>query len=175
MSKCANLWAVGFDKTGRAAEVRDQLTRLGWEDNVFDLLDVALAVRYADGSFTLNGEAFPLSPSLLGGGFTSFLAGLALGAPPLSSGAVTNLLGEFGGCAVATGISDVFIREVADLVRPGTSVLFVLDDGGDLDAILPSIRGMGGTVLKTNVDLERARRVQAALADSSDATRPDDG
>ena len=31
MSKCGNLWAVGFDDTGRAAQVRDEITKLGWE------------------------------------------------------------------------------------------------------------------------------------------------
>jgi uncharacterized membrane protein len=65
-----------------------------------------------------------------------------------------------------------FVREVAGLIKPGTSVLFVLDDGGDIDAILPAIRGMGGTLVKTNVDLERAKRVQASLAVSSDTTQP---
>ena len=65
-----------------------------------------------------------------------------------------------------------FVRKVAGLIKPGTSVLFVLDDGGDIDAILPAIRGMGGTLVKTNVDLERAKRVKASLADSSDTTQP---
>ena len=69
-------------------------------------------------------------------------------------------------CTVAAGISDDFVREVADLIKPGTSVLFVLDDGGDIDAILPAIRGFGGTVLKTNVDLERAKLIQSTLAAS---------
>ena len=82
------------------------------------------------------------------------------------------MLGEFGACAIAAGISDDFVREVAGLIKPGTSVLFVLDDGGDIDAILPAIQGMGGTVLRTNVDLERARRVQAALAGADRETGP---
>jgi uncharacterized membrane protein len=74
----------------------------------------------------------------------------------MTAAAAGNLLGELGGRAVAAGISDASGREVEDLVEPGTSVLFVPDDGGDLDAILPAIRGMGGTVLKT-----RARAVDA--------------
>ena len=90
----------------------------------------------------------------------------------MTGAAVGAVLGEFGGCAVAAGISEDFLREVAGLIKPGTSVLFVLDDKADLDAILPAIRGWGGTVLKTNVDLERAKLIQSTLADSSDATRP---
>jgi uncharacterized membrane protein len=33
-----------------------------------------------------------------------------------------------------------------------------------MDVILHKIRGLGGTVLKTNVDLERAQLIQSALA-----------
>jgi hypothetical protein len=37
-----------------------------------------------------------------------------------------------------------------------------------MKAILRGIRGLGGTVLKTNVDLERAKLIQATLAAPSD-------
>ena len=66
--------------------------------------------------------------------------------------------------AAAAGISADFIREVEGLMRPGTSALFVLDDVGDLEAVLHTLRGLGGTVVKTSVGLERARLVQSALA-----------
>ena len=69
----------------------------------------------------------------------------------MTGAAVGDLLGEFGARAVGVGISDDFVREVKGLMKPGTSVLFVLDEGGDMDAILHAIRGLGGTVLKTNV------------------------
>ena len=58
-------------------------------------------------------------------------------------------------------------------MKPGTSALFVLNDEGDVDVILHKIRGLGGTVLKTNVNLERAKLVQATLsAASSDEAQP---
>jgi uncharacterized membrane protein len=62
------------------------------------------------------------------------------------------------------GISKDFIRDVEALMKPGSSALFVLDDDGDMEAILHTIQGLGGTVLKTNVDLERARLIQSTLA-----------
>jgi uncharacterized membrane protein len=93
-----------------------------------------------------------------------FLASLALGAPPLSGPAVGTLLASLGNTAGAAGISDQFVREMEGLIKPDTSVLFVLDEVGNLDAILSGIQGLGGTVLKTNVDLERARLIQSALS-----------
>ena len=52
-------------------------------------------------------------------------------------------------------------------MKPGTSALFVLDDEGDMEMILHKIRGLGGTVLKTNVDVERAKLIQSTLATAS--------
>jgi uncharacterized membrane protein len=44
-----------------------------------------------------------------------------------------------------------------------------------MDVILHRIRGLGGTVLKTNVDLERARLIQSTLAaPSTQAKKSDD-
>ncbi|MGA7496535.1 MAG: DUF1269 domain-containing protein [Isosphaeraceae bacterium] len=174
MSKSGYLWAIGFDDMGRAAQFRDEITRLGWEKHCLILLDVAVAVRYPDGSFTLNGEPF-VDVNNIVGCKACFLAGLALGAPPLTGAAARFVLGSFGADAVAGMISDNFVREVKRLIKPGTSVLFVLDDGGDMDAILHAIRGLGGTVLKSNnVDLERVKLIQATLAASAGTTQSND-
>ena len=172
MSQCGHLWAIGFDDTGRAAQVRDEMIRLAWEKLQLILRDIAVAVRHPDGSFTLDGEPFPVVTKIPSGTAARFLAGLALGAPPLTAAAVGALLGRFGAAADAVGVREDFVREVEDMIKPGTSALFVLDDAGDLDAILHAIRGLGGTVLKTNVDLERARLIQSTLAASADPTQP---
>jgi uncharacterized membrane protein len=173
MSKCGHLWAIGFDDTGQAAQVRDEMIRLAWEKHQLILRDIAVAVRCPDGSFTLDGEPFPVVTKFPSGTAARFLAGLALGAPPLTGAAVGALFGRFGTAADAVGIPEDFVRDVEDMIKPGTSVLFVLDDGGEMDAILHAIRGLGGTVLKTNVDLERAKLIQSTLAASADTTQPD--
>lgn len=49
-------------------------------------------------------------------------------------------------------------------MRQAASALFGLDDEGDMDVILHTIQGLGGTALKTNVDLERAKLIQSTLA-----------
>jgi uncharacterized membrane protein len=172
MSTCGNLWAVGFDDTGRAGQVRDVITSLAWEKHQLILLDVAVAGRYPDGSFTLNGEPFPAVTKSHSGTVAHFLAGLALGAPPLTGASVGAIFATMGATPVEVGISGNFVRAVEGLIKPGTSVLFVLDEAGDLDAILHAIRGLGGTVLKTNVDLERAKLIQSTLAASAATTQP---
>ena len=164
MNNIGHLWAIGYSAMGRADQVRDAVARLA-DNQCLVLLDTAVAVRYPDGSFTLDGEPFVAVVSKPGRTFASFLAGLALGAPPLTGAAVGALLRGAGAAAsAAVGIEQDFVSEVEWLMKPGTSALFVLDQVGDLDAALEGIRGHGGTVLKTNVDLERAKLVQATLS-----------
>jgi uncharacterized membrane protein len=164
MTRTWNLWAVGYDNPARADQVRDEITRLGWEQHHLLLGDVAVVVRHPDGSFTIDREPFPALPNILAATAAGFLAGLAVGAA-LTGAAVGALL---GGCVstlcASVGFGEDFVREVERLMKPGTSALFVLDAEGDMEVILHTIRGLGGTVLKTNVDLERAKLIQSTLA-----------
>ena len=152
MIKGGHLWAIGFDDMERAEQVRAEISRLG-ERRCLILLDTAVAVRYPDGSVTLNGEPFVCVPNFRGHTFASFLAGLALGAPPLTGPAAGTLVRAVGCAAAEVEIDEDFINEVQALMKPGTSSLFVLDQEGDMDEILQGIRGLGGTVIKTNVDV----------------------
>lgn len=158
MTETSHLWAVAFDDVSRANQVCGEIIKLA-EQHRLTLLDWTVAVRFIDGAFTVGGE--PLYQVSRRGRLANFLASLALGAPPLTSAAVDVFT---GGTQTAGCISDVFIREIKDLMQPGTSVLFVVETAEDLNAILGAIRGLGGTVLKTNVDLDRARLVQSTLA-----------
>jgi uncharacterized membrane protein len=162
MSKSGHLWAVGFDDMRRAEQVRHEIIKLGDKHSLV-LLDTAVVVRYPDGSVTLDGEPFVAAIDLSGHSFASFLARLALGAPPLTGAAVGALMTSTGGGAADAGIDHAFITEAEALMKPGTSVLFVLDQEGDMDAILQGIRGLGGTVLKTTVDVKRAKLIQSTL------------
>jgi uncharacterized membrane protein len=97
-------------------------------------------------------------------------------AAPLGGALVGALIGGAGSAleAASVGIDADFGREVEALMKPGTSALFVLDNEGDMDVILYAIRGLGGTILKTNVDVSRARLIQSRLAATLlDRTEPD--
>ena len=165
MSTTAHLWAIGYDDMKRAEQVRDEITRLGWEKHYLLLEDVAVVVRHPDGSFTLDRERFPSAANVLGASAVGFIAGMVIGVPMVGA-AIGAMVGGAGTALGVTsaGISKDFVTEVQASMKPGTSALFVLDAGGDMEVILHAIRGLGGTVLKTNVDLERARLVQSALA-----------
>jgi len=168
MTNGQHLWAVAYDDIGRANQVRDEIVRLGWDEKYLVLNDVAVVVRHVDGSFTLDRERFPTAANVLGSSAVGFIAGLVLGVPMIGA-AIGAMVGGAGTALSVTsaGISKDFVTEVQGSMKPGTSALFVLDAGGDMDVILHAIRGLGGTVLKTNVDVERARLIQSTLAAAS--------
>jgi uncharacterized membrane protein len=159
-----HLWAIGYPDMQRAIQVKEEIVKLGWDQPYLILSDVAVVVRHPDGSFTLNREPFPAVGNIVGATAVGFLAGLVVAAP-LAGAAVGALVGGAGtSMALAVGIGDDFLHEVEEMMKPGTSALFVLDDEGDMEVILHRIRGLGGTVLKTNVDVERAKLIQATLS-----------
>ena len=168
MTNGQHLWAVAYDDIGRANQVRDEIVRLGWDKKYLVLNDVAVVVRHVDGSFTLDRERFPSATNILGCSAVGFIAGLVLGVPMVGAtiGAMVGGAGTVMTVA-STGITGEFVTEVEGLMKPGTSAVFVLDAGGDMAVILHAIRGLGGTVLKTNVDVERARLIQSTLAAAS--------
>jgi uncharacterized membrane protein len=180
MTTAAHLWAIGYDDMGRADQVREAIARIGWDTgkagNYLILLDIAVVVRHADGSFHFDRTPFPAATNILTCTAVGFLAGLVLAAP-LTGAAVGALVGGAGNAisAATAGISADFIREVERLMKPGTSALFVLDEEGDMEVILHQIQGLCGTVLKTNVDLERARLIQSTLAARANETSAPDG
>ena len=142
MADVGHLWAVGYDDVRSAEQIRDEIARLS-ERHCLVLRDSAVAVRYADGSFTLDGEPYVPAGNIRGRGLASLLARLALGAPPLTAAAV-GFSSRSTDCTStgALAISEEFVGEVQGMMKPGTSALFVLDEVGDLDAILQGIRGL---------------------------------
>lgn len=168
MTSARNLWAIGFDGIDDASRLRDEIIKLGWDKHYLVLEGVAMVARHSDGSFSLDREKFPVTANVLGCTSVGFIAGLVIGGPLLGA-AVGALVGGIGSVSAAVvGIDDQFVEQVKRLMKPGTCALFVLDSDGDMDEILHAIRGLGGTVLKTNVDLKRAQLIQSTLATTAD-------
>jgi uncharacterized membrane protein len=172
MTKSGNLWAVGYDDIDRANQVREEIVRLGSDQQYLILDDIAVVVRHPDGSFTLNREKFQAAANIVGSSVVGFLAGLVVGAPITGAtiGAMVGGAGTTLAVSSSFGIGDDFVKDVEQMMKPGTSALFVLDDQGDMEVILHKIRGLGGTILKTNVDLEHAKLIQSTLSASTQET-----
>jgi uncharacterized membrane protein len=165
---CGHLWAIGYDDMTGADRIRHEITGLGWDKPYLLLEDVAVVVKHPDGSFAVDREPFPAVPNILSWTAVGLVAGLVLAAPLVGAAVGAALGGAGTAVAAQVGIGEDFVHEVEAMMKPGTSALFVLDDEGDMEVILHARRGLGGRVLETNVDLERAKLIQATLAGISE-------
>jgi uncharacterized membrane protein len=169
----AHLWAIGYNDMERAERVRQAAMKLA-ETGCLTVLDTAVVIRYADGSVTLDGRPY-VDTTKAGSHFsTGILAGLTFAAPPLCEQAVRTILDSVGGAPCDIEIDKGFVCDVQSMITPETSVLFLLDQEGEMGAILEGIRGLGGKVLKSNVDAGRVRQVQSKLAEGVETAKPFD-
>jgi len=173
MPDSAHLWAIGFDDLTGAERLRDAITCLAAPVQHLLLLDLAVLARNPDGSYTLDREPFPAAGNIFDRGTVGFLTGIALSMPLYTSTAVGDMLGLCGTPIFkSVGIDDKFIRDVQAMLKPGTSAVLMLDYVGNLEEVLRGLRGIGGTVLKTNVDVDRAKLLQSTLRSSAPKNEP---
>jgi uncharacterized membrane protein len=163
MAVTSNLWAVVFDDRASAEQARAAVCKLQDLHSVF-LDDVLLVTRLPDGSFKLDRDPCPVLAATGGCGLLGFLVGLVLGQPLIGAAAGALAGGAIVAAAAQIKIDPEFVREVEALLTPGASALFVMAEWSDQEVVLYQLRGIGGTVLKSNVDPEWAKKVQASLA-----------
>jgi uncharacterized membrane protein len=177
-----DLIVVGFKGTKRASDVLSELQKLQ-EDWVIDLKDAVSAFRTDDGQLRINqsvqqtpGQAADLAVvvgGILGGllamPLTGGLSAAAAGATMAAGAAGVGLAGAKAASDDAAdfkrryGISDEFVDQVGKLINPGESAAFVLLRTANPDVVAEKFRGYGGQILRTNLSISEAARVQRDL------------
>ena len=150
-----NLFVIGFDEPNQAEGVHFKLQKLQSE-GVVDLADVAVAVKDETGKAKLHH-----ADNLLAKGATF----------PSLCGSLANLiflnatLGAASGALADMGITDRFMKELATVLIPSRSVLFVLArrPTSDKDRVLEELKGLGGNIFMTSLSHEDEARLQVAL------------
>jgi uncharacterized membrane protein len=90
---------------------------------------------------------------------------------PSFCGSLANLIflnatvGAASGALADVGITDRFMKELATVLIPSRSVLFVLTrrPTSDKDRVLEELKGLGGKIFMTSLSHEDEARLQAAL------------
>lgn len=158
----ADLVVISFDTEARAEEVRQRVLRL--QDNyLIELGDAAIAVKDERGHIRLNQLIDTTAGGAVSGGFWGLLIG-ALFLNPLLGAAVGAASGALTGALTDIGINDDFMKEVAEVLRPGSAALFLLVRKMTTDKVIEDLRGIGGTVLRTSFDHEQEQKLRDALA-----------
>jgi uncharacterized membrane protein len=150
-----NLFVVGFDEPNQAEEVHFKLQKLQSE-GLLDLADVAVAVKDETGKAKLHHAGNLLAEGAAFQGFCGSLANLIL---------LNATVGAASGALADVGITDRFMKELATVLIPSRSALFVLTrrPTSDKDRVLEELKGLGGKIFMTSLSHEDEARLQAAL------------
>jgi uncharacterized membrane protein len=159
--KMSTLVVIGYDDMFKAQEVRLKLAKMQ-KDYLVDLEDAVVAVKDDAGKVKLHQAINLTAAGAMSGGFWGTLIGLIFLNPILGL-AVGATAGAVSGALTDVGIDDRFMKELAETMRPGSSVLFVLVRKATPDKVLEEIRGTGGKILKTSLSHDDEAKLQGAL------------
>ena len=150
-----NLFVVGFDEPNQAEEVHFKLQKLQSE-GLLDLADVAVAVKDEAGKAKLHHAGNLSAEGVALHGFCGSLASVML---------LNATVGAASGALADVGITDRFMKELATVLIPSRSALFVLTrrPTSDKDRVLEELKGLGGKIFTTSLSHEDEARLQAAL------------
>jgi uncharacterized membrane protein len=150
-----NLFVIGFDEPNQAEEVHFKLQELQTE-GLLDLADVAVAVKDETGKAKLHHAGNLRVEGAALQGFCGSVANLMLH---------NATVGAASGALADVGITDRFMKEVATVLLPSRSALFVLTrkPTSDKDRVLEELKGLGGKIFTTSLSHEDEARLEAAL------------
>jgi len=162
----ADLIAIGYpDETtaGMAAEEARRLAR----ELIIEPDAIAAIVRDKDGKFHVHTSHHPVSTGATWGMFWGVLFGVLFFVPFFGL-AVGAGLGALMGKVTKSGIDRAFQDQVRDLLKPGTSALFLMVEKVTPDKATEALSKFGGTVLKTSLSKEGEKELQDALHGDSE-------
>jgi uncharacterized membrane protein len=109
----------------------------------------------------------------LTGGASAAVAAAAVGASAATLGVTGAMIGSDDASVdkAKYGISEDFVTQVGGMVQPGQSALFVLGESDEPAKIAERFRGYGGTILRTTLRPEQAKRVQQVIGDDRPLVR----
>jgi uncharacterized membrane protein len=158
----STLIAIAYPEIQRADEVRAAIIKMQ-KGYLVSLEDAVVVTKNAEGKIKLHQPVNLTAVGALNGGFWGLLIGLIL-MMPIFGWAIGFAAGGLSGALADAGISDKFIKELAQSLTPNSSALFILVNKMTEDRVMPEIESFGGKVLKTSLSHEDEGKLQAALA-----------
>jgi uncharacterized membrane protein len=157
----ATLVAIGYPDEETAAAAAQQAEVLA-DELVIQPDAIAVVRRDLNGKFHTTTSHHPVLGGTSWGMFWGFLFGLLFFVPFLGM-AVGAGLGALMGKVEKTGIDRQFQQQVRDMLKPGTSALFLILEKVTPDKAVAALSRYGGTVLKSSLSERAEAELQEAL------------
>jgi uncharacterized membrane protein len=157
----ADLIAIGYPDETTALAAMDEVGRLE-RDLVIQPDAVAAIVRNRDGKLRVTTNHHAVGGGASWGMFWGMLFGMLFFVPFLGM-AVGAGLGALMGKVEKSGIDKAFQDQVRDMLKPGTSALFLVVEKVTPDKAIEGLQQFGGTVLKSSLSKDAEKELQEAL------------
>jgi uncharacterized membrane protein len=157
----SNLVVIGFDDENTAFEMRAALAKLQ-KEYLIEMEDVVVVTKNDKDKVKLHQAVNLTAAGVAGGTFWGMLIGMIFFNPLL--GAVVGAgAGAISGKFSDIGIDDKFIKELGEIITPGTSALFVLVRKATPDKVLEELKGFKGKILKTSLTADKEEALREVL------------
>ena len=160
----SNLVVVGFEDEHTAFAMRAELAKLQ-KEYLIEMEDVVVVTKNEKGKVKLHQAVNLTAAGAVGGTFWGMLIGLIF-LNPLLGAAVGAGAGAISGKLADIGISDKFMKELAETFKPGSSALFVLVRRSTPDKVLDQLKGFKGKVIKTSLTADKEEELRKVLEQS---------
>jgi uncharacterized membrane protein len=162
----ADLIAIGYPDETTALEAQTEAENLA-TDLIIQADAIAAIVRDKQGKYKVTTNHHAVAGGTAWGMWWGLLFGL-LFFVPIFGMAVGAGFGALFGKLEKTGIDKQFQDQVRDLLKPGTSALFLVVEKVTPDKAIEHLKPFGGTVLKTSLSEDVERELQAELSGEPD-------
>jgi len=163
----ADLIAIGYPDEATADAAAAEAQQLA-RDLIIQPDAIAVIVRDKDGGYHVHTNHHAVGAGATWGMFWGFLFGLLFFIPVFGL-AIGAGMGALMGKLTKTSIDKAFQDQVRDLVKPGTSCLFLMLEKVTPDKAVEAMSKYGGTVLKTSLSKQDEQELQDALHGGGEA------
>jgi len=157
----ADLIAIGYPDTTTAILAEEEVQRLA-KDLVIQPDAVAAIIRDDEGKIKTITNMHAVGAGATWGMFWGFLFGILFFIPFFGM-AIGAGMGALMGKVTKSSVDKEFADQVREMLKPGTSALFMVVEQMTTDKALEALSQYKGTVLKSSLSKEAEKELQDAL------------
>jgi uncharacterized membrane protein len=165
----ADLIAIGYPDQATADAAAEEARRLA-RDLIIQPDAIAVIVRDEEGGYHVHTNHHLVGGGATWGMFWGLLFGLLFFIPVFGM-AIGAGMGALMGKLTKSSIDKQFQDQVRDMLKPGTSCLFLMLEKVTPDKAVEAMSKYGGTVLKTSLSKQDEKELQEALHGSGEAAQ----
>ena len=158
----ANLTVIIFDDPDQAGQLKESLKKQQ-KQGLVKIDDTAVIVKDADGKAHIDQQILDTGTkrgAVAGSVIGLVLMGLFAPVLGIAGGA---LIGGILGKTADKGISDKFVKDVSNELKPNTSALFVMTEDANAAAVAGLLRQYHGKIYQTTLPSDVEEELQNAL------------